>query len=235
MLIMNLREKMEKEADKNQAALLQKFFKTGRGEYGEGDIFLGISVPRIRKVAKEFRNIGLEEVQEHLDSEIHEERLAALLILIEQLKKASEDKKKEIFDFYLRNAKNNRINNWDLVDLSCRFIVGEFLLDKERIILYKLATGNLWERRISIVSTYAFIRKGQLDDTIKISELLLDDKHDLIYKAVGWMLRETGKKDVRVLEGFLNKHYKIMPRTMLRYAIEKFPEKKRKAYLDGEV
>ena len=161
--------------------------------------------------------------------------MAALLILIEQLKKASEDKKKEIFDFYLRNAKNNRINNWDLVDLSCRFIVGEFLLDKERIILYKLATGNLWERRISIVSTYAFIRKGQLDDTIKISELLLDDKHDLIYKAVGWMLRETGKKDVRVLEGFLNKHYKIMPRTMLRYAIEKFPEKKRKAYLDGEV
>jgi 3-methyladenine DNA glycosylase AlkD len=235
MLIMNLQSRLKQEADKNQAVILQKFFKTGRGEYGEGDIFLGISVPRIRKVAKEFRNIGLEEVQEHLDSEIHEERLAALLILIEQLKKASEDKKKEIFDFYLRNAKNNRINNWDLVDLSCRFIVGEFLLDKERIILYKLATGNLWERRISIVSTYAFIRKGQLDDTIKISELLLDDKHDLIYKAVGWMLRETGKKDVRVLEGFLNKHYKIMPRTMLRYAIEKFPEKKRKAYLDGEV
>jgi 3-methyladenine DNA glycosylase AlkD len=228
---MNLKSELEKEADKNQAALLQKFFKTGKGEYGEGDVFLGIKVPVVRKIAQEFKNIKLEEVQEHLNSEIHEERLAALLILIEQLKKADENEKEKIFDFYLRNAARNKINNWDLVDLSCRFIVGEFLLDKKRDRLYKLATGNLWEKRIAIVSTYAFIIKNDFSDTLKISEMLLEDKHDLIHKAVGWMLREVGKRDVRVLKGFLDKHYKNMPRVMLRYSIERLDEKERKAYL----
>lgn len=232
---MNLKERLEQEADKEKVEILQKFFKTGRGEYGEGDVFLGIPVPRIRKIAKEFKDIKLEEVQEYLNSEIHEERLVALLILVDKLKKADESEKEKTFNFYLRNAARNRINNWDLVDLSCRFIVGEFLLDKERSILYRLASGNLWERRIAIISTYAFIRKNQFQDTIKISELLLEDKHDLIHKSVGWMLREVGKKDVRVLEVFLNKNYKKMPRTMLRYAIEKFSESKRKAYLEGKI
>jgi len=232
---MNLKNVLKEKANPEKVEVLQKFFKTSKGEYGEGDVFLGIPVPRIRKVAREFKNISLGEVQEYLNSEIHEERLASLLILVDKLKKADESEKEKIFNFYLKNAARNRINNWDLVDLSCRFIVGDFLLDKERRILYHLASGNLWERRISIVSTYAFIKKGQLDDTLKISEILLEDKHDLIHKAVGWMLREIGKRDVRVLEGFLNKNYKKMPRTMLRYAIEKFPEKKRKSYLDRGV
>lgn len=222
--------RLNKEANPEKAKILQKFFKTGKGEYGEGDIFLGISVPEIRKIAREFKDIKLEEVQEHLDSEIHEERLTALLILLEKNRKANESEKEKIFNFYLKNASRNRINNWDLVDLSCG-IIGEFLLDKEKKALYKLVNGNLWEKRIAIVSTYVFIRKNDFSDTLKISEMLISDKHDLIHKAVGWMLREVGKRDVRILEGFLNKHRKRMPRTMLRYAIEKFPEDKRKAYL----
>lgn len=222
---------LQKYSSPQKAKILSRFFKTGKGEYGEGDIFLGVIVPQQRLVAKKYKHADLKTVKKLLYSKIHEHRLTALLILIYQLKKADETKKKEFFDFYLKNTRD--INNWDLVDLSCRDIIGEYLLDKDRKILYQLAKSkNLWERRIAIISTSAFIRKGELQDTLRVSKILLKDKHDLIHKAVGWMLREAGKKDEKALENFLNKYYKKMPRTMLRYSIEKFSEDKRKKYLE---
>lgn len=211
--------------------ILSSFFKTGKGQYGEGDIFLGIPVPQQRKVTKKFFNISLNDLQELLNSRIHEYRLTALLILVEKYKKANNETKSSIFNFYLKNTKN--IDNWDLVDLSAPKIVGEFLSDKDKSILYKLAGSiNLWERRISILSTFTFIRNNSFDDALKISQLLLKDNHDLIHKAVGWMLREIGKRDQNIEEKFLKKYCSKMPRTMLRYAIEKFDEKKRKYYLN---
>jgi len=213
-----------------KSKLLQRFFKTGKGQYGEGDIFLGVMVPQQREVAKKYKDLGLDKVQTLLDSKIHEYRLVALLILMTKYKRVDEKKKKQIVDFYLKNTKN--INNWDLVDLSCRYILGAYFFDKDRKIFYKLARSKkLWERRIAIISTAWFIGKSRFGDTIKISEILLRDKHDLIHKAVGWMLREVGKRDRKVLENFLDKYSKIMPRTCLRYAIEKLDEKKRKHYL----
>ncbi len=232
----SLRNELKKLANPKQAVLLQGFFKTGKGEYGEGDIFLGIKVPETRKVAKKFNDISFKEIENSLKSKIHEERLAALLILVDRYAKADEKEKKEIFEFYLAHAR--RVNNWDLVDLSAPKIVGEYLLDKskDRKVLYLLAESeNLWEKRISIISTFTFIRNNDFEDTLKISEVLLKDEHDLIHKAVGWMLREVGKKDIKEEEKFLKKHYRDMPRTMLRYAIEKFPENKRKAYLKGKA
>ena len=222
---------MKKLANPKQAKLLQRFFKTGKGEYGEGDIFLGIKVPEQRKIAKKYPDLSLKEIQELLLSKIHENRLTSLFVLIEQYKKSDEKGKKEIFGFYLKNTKN--INNWDLVDLSAPKIVGDYLLDKNRSILYKLAKSkSLWERRISILSTAAFIWNNEYKDTLKISGILLNDKHDLIHKGVGWMLREVGKRvSQEKEEEFLRKHYKKMPRTMLRYAIERFSEKKRKFYM----
>lgn len=220
-------------ANPEKAKILQGFFKTGKGEYGEGDVFLGIVVPIQRKIAKKY-NLNLQEIQSLLNSKIHEQRLIALLILDTKFKKADEEEKEKIFNFYLQNTKN--INNWDLVDLSAPNIVGSYLIERKnkRGILYKLANSeHIWEKRISIISTFAFIRKNEFDDSLKISEILLKDKHDLIHKAVGWMLREIGKRNVSVLENFLKKHYKTMPRTMLRYAIEKLPEKTRKSYLNG--
>lgn len=217
-----------------KAKILQRFFKTGKGEYGEGDTFLGASVGDQRKVAKKFKTTALEKLKPLLESKIHEERLVALLILVEKFQKMDEKEKKHVFDFYFENVQG--VNNWDLVDLTAPKIVGEFLLDKNKCILYELAGSNsLWEKRIAIIATYAFIRKGQFNDTLAIAEKLLEDKHDLIHKAVGWMLREVGKKDLVVEEQFLKKHYKQMPRTMLRYAIEKFEEKKRLAYLKGTI
>jgi 3-methyladenine DNA glycosylase AlkD len=214
-----------------KSKVLQGFFKTGPGQYGEGDIFLGIVVPEQRKVAKKYRDLSLPEIQKLLSSKIHEYRLTGLFILVDKYKRADLSEKEKIFDFYLQNTKN--INNWDLVDLSAPNIVGDFLLDKDRKILYTLANSKmLWERRIAILSTFAFIRKGEFDDTLNISEILLKDEHDLIHKAVGWMLREVGKRDQMVLEEFLEKHCKNMPRTMLRYAIEKFDGSKRTAYLN---
>ena len=251
-------EKIEKDLLKlknpKKAEILQRFFKTGKGEYGEGDIFLGITVPKQRLVAGKFKEASLNDLQKLLSSKIHEYRLTTLIILTLKYKKAEENEKKKIFDFYLKNTKN--INNWDLVDLSAPNIVGEYLLNKKchpefnsgsyeipkqvrnnkkyaNHILYKLANSkNLWEKRIAIISTYAFIRKDMYEDALKISEMLLSDKHDLIHKAVGWMLREVGKRDLKTEEDFLKKYYKKMPRTMLRYAIEKFDENKRKFYLD---
>lgn len=207
------------------------FFKTGPGQYGQGDIFLGIKVPVQRAVARRYENLSLADAQELLNNKIHEYRLIALMILLFQYKKADSAGKKKIVRFYLRNTKN--INNWDLVDLSCHYILGDYLSDKPRGILYKLADSkNLWEKRISIISTFAFIKNKEFGDTLKICEILLNDQHDLIHKATGWMLREAGKREEAVLTRFLDKHYKTMPRTMLRYAIEKLNNKKRKFYLN---
>ena len=216
--------------DPERAKNSRWFFKTGKGQYGEGEIFIGIPVPEQRKVAKKYADLLLADLQELLRSKIHEHRFTALLILISKYRKAEELGKKEIFDFYLRNTEN--VSNWDLVDLSAPKIVGDYLLNRERSLLYKLAkSDSLWERRISILSTFTFIDNNDLEDALNISELLLHDEHDLIHKAVGWALREIGKKDQNVEEQFLAKHYFHMPRIMLRYAIEKFDEKRRKKYL----
>ena len=215
-----------------KAKVLQRFFKTGPGEYGEGDIFIGVKVPDLRKTAKKYQKITLNETKELLNSKIHEERLVSTLILIQKFNNASLKEKGELVKYYLDNTQ--KINNWDLVDLSAPQIIGEYLKDKQdRTILYKLAeSNNLWDRRISIITTLTFIRNNQFSDTIKISQTLLNDKHDLIQKAVGWMLREVGKRDIATEERFLRKHSQKMPRTMLRYAIENFSSDKRLTYLN---
>jgi len=233
-MLNNLKKEIEKAGSPGQAEILQRFFKTGKGEYGEGDVFLGIKVPVQRSIAKKYYGLSLLKIKELLKSKIHEHRLVGLLILDGKYKKAGAEEKENIFNFYLQNLKN--VNNWDLVDLSAPNIVGNFLFKRDKKILYKLARSeNLWERRIAIISTFTFIREEEFGDALAISELLLNDKHDLIHKAVGWMLREVGKKDLEILESFLKQHYKKMPRTMLRYAIEKFEEGKRKSYLRGEI
>ena len=234
MGLAELRKELKQEANNEQAIILQRFFKTGKGEYGEGDKFYGIKVPVQRKIAKKHRDISLKEIQGLLNSPVHEERLVSLFILVDQYTKGDDKTKEKLFRFYLKNTK--KINNWDLVDLSAPKIVGAHLLNRDKGILFKLAvSSNLWEKRISILSTYTFIRNQNFDTTFRIAEILLNDDHDLIHKGVGWMLRETGNENLKEEEIFLKKHYKQMPRTMLRYAIEKFPEKRRKAYLQGTV
>lgn len=227
----NLKKELELLKNPKQAEALQRFFKTNKGEYGEGDIFLGIKVPKQREIAKRYKHLSLEYLQKLIDSDIHEYRLTSLFILIHKYNQAREKEIKKIIDFYLKNLK--KINNWDLVDLSAPKILGHYLKNRSREILYKLANSkNLWEKRIAILSAYTFIRENDFKDALKISEILLKDKHDLIHKAVGWMLREIGKRDLTTLETFLKKHCKTMPRTCLRYAIEKFSESKRKVYTD---
>ncbi len=233
-MIEDLIRDLQKEKNLKQAKLLQGFFKTGKGEYGEEDVFLGIKVPVTRSIAKKYIGLNIKGIEMLLKSKVHEYRLAGLLILVEKFKVADEKTKGNIFNFYLKNSKS--VNNWDLVDLTSHKIVGEFLKDKNRDTLYNLAESkNLWERRISIISCFAYIKDEDFKDALRISEILLNDEHDLIHKAVGWMLREVGKRDRDELEKFLKKHYKEMPRTMLRYSIERFPEEKRKKYLKGEI
>lgn len=220
--------------DKERARTLQRFFKTGPGEYGEGDLFFGIPMPPLRKLVKTYRNISLEDVGKLIASPVHEARLLAVLFLVDRYRQGGDGLKKEIYFLYLNNS--HFINNWDIVDLSAHHIVGNYLFDKNRRTLYLLAgSKSLWERRMAIVATYAFIRQNQFDDTLKISDMLISDPEDLIHKAVGWMLREVGKRDALVAEKFLKGRYRAMPRTMLRYAIEKFPEAQRKRYLDGKI
>ena len=228
-----LRSDLRNLANPAKAKILQGFFKTDKGEYGEGDIFLGVIVPESRKIAIKYHSLSLKETELLLKSKIHEERLIALLILVHNYEKYFE-KRKEIFDFYIKNTRY--INNWDLVDLSSHHIVGEYLAHRDKSILYRLARSKLlWDRRISIISTLCFIKNKDFLESLKLAEILLQDKHDLIQKATGWMLREIGKKDVLVLERFLKKYYKIMPRTTLRYAIEHFAGKKRKMYLEDKI
>ncbi len=234
MSIKKVRQEIRNHSNKELAAFLQRFFKTGPGEYGEGDKFAGIKVPVSRKIAINNSNLTLEEVKQLLLSKLHEERLIALLILVHQYKKSDEAQREKIFKFYIRNAKY--INNWDLVDLSAPQIVGAFIVDKEKDILFKFAnSNNLWQKRIAVLSTFSFIKINRFDVALQISEILLNDEHDLIHKAVGWMLREIGKRNLTVEENFLKKYYKKMPRTMLRYAIEKFPETKRQKYLKSKI
>ena len=218
-------------ADASQVEGLSRFFKTGPGQYGEGDKFLGIKVPVTREVVKAcWRETSLQDLEECIASEYHEVRLAALLALVE-IFKHNKAKQSDCIDFYL--AHTDRINNWDLVDLSCYPLLGVWLLDKDRQLLYDLARNGktIWEQRIGIVSTMTFIRHGQLQDTFDIADILLHHPHDLIHKAVGWLLREAGKRDKEALVEYLEPRYKTMPRTMLRYAIEKFPEAERQQYL----
>mgnify|MGYP001567435667 CR=1 FL=1 len=231
-MLNELKTELQKFANPSQAKILQKFFKTGKGQYGEGDVFLGLKSQQIQEVAGRFHNLNFKDIQELLDSKIHEERMCALRILMIQYKKAKKDllKRREIFEFYLRNTK--KINNWDLVDVSAPHIVGDFLQREGAQILKQLAMSeNVWEKRIAIVSTYAFVRKRIFGETLAIADMLLNDKHDLIQKAVGWMLREVGKRNKNVLEIFLSTRHKEMPRTMLRYAIEKFPDEERKKWM----
>ena len=237
MPLKNLKKELKEKSNEEKANVYQRFFKTGKGEYGEGDIFLGLTVPEQRKIAGKYSYLKLDDLKDLLKSKIHEERLIALLILVDKYKK--EKNGKEFFDFYIENLQF--VNNWDLVDLSADKIIGNFLRtfrygSNYLPLLTNMAKSeNLWARRISIISTFDFIKNNEFNPTIKISEILLNDSHDLIHKAVGWMLREIGKRDLDVLEDFLKKHHKEMPRTMLRYAIEKFPEEKRKKYLDGKI
>jgi 3-methyladenine DNA glycosylase AlkD len=234
-MIENLKNEISMLANPKKAEILKRFFKTGKGQYGEGDIFLGIQVPDSRKIAKKYSVISVDEIIKLLKSSIHEERLIALYILVGQFEKGNESIKDSIFKIYLENTRF--INNWDLVDISADKIVGSYLSYKPKDILYSLAiSDNLWERRIAIIATFNFIKKGMCEDTLKISKILLNDKHDLIHKAVGWMLREVGKRCTqKKLEDFLKANCKKMPRTMLRYAIEKFPEDLRQKYLKVSI
>lgn len=232
-MLIQLKADMETLADPEKAAILSRFFKTGKGQYGEGDIFLGVMVPGQRRIAKKYETLSLKDIRKLLSSKIHEHRLVALIILVNQYKKGDEDDRDKIVDFYLRYSKY--INNWDLVDLSAPNIPGEYLLNKDRAVLYRLARSkNLWERRIAIMSTFAFIRKNDFEDALRISVLLLHDDHDLIHKAVGWMLREVGKRDFKAEEDFLKEHYRVMPRTMLRYAVERFDQTKKRLFMNGQ-
>lgn len=236
-IVADVQDALKKVSNKKKAESNAWFFKTGKGEYGEGDTFIGVTVPEQRKIAKHFfESVSLSELSKLLKSKVHEHRFTALEILVFKYNQA-EDKKeqKQYVDFYLKHLK--WVNNWDLVDTSAYLILGEWLSSrKDRKILYRLArSNNLWENRVAIIATYAFIQKDDFDDTLNISALLLGHEHDLIHRAVGWMIREVGNRDIKTEEQFLKKCYKNMPRTMLRYAIEKFPETKRQRYLKGKV
>lgn len=226
---------LRKKANKNKALILSRFFKTGFGHYGQGDKFLGVTVPGIRQTIKNFTDLSLSDLQELLNSPYHEERLSALLLLVLKYQKANKKEQKNIYNFYLKNTK--RINSWDLVDLTAEKIIGPYLENKDKKVLFKLARSkNLWERRIAILSTFHYIKKGKSELTFKIAERLIFDKHDLIHKAVGWMLREIGKRCGEAEEEkFLKRYYKEMPRTMLRYAVERFAEDKRLKYLKSKI
>ena len=235
MLKEQIQTELKSISKKEKAEISKRFFKAGKGEYGEGDIFVGITVPEIRDICKKyFKEMTLEDVEYFIQHKIHEYRLFGLITLTYMWKMADEIERKDIFNLYVKNLKY--VNNWDLVDLSAPNIVGEYLKEKDRTILYDFAkSNNLWKQRVAIISTFSFIRDKDFVDTLKISKMLLHHKNDLIHKAVGWMLREVGKRDQIVEEEFLRKYYKEMPRTMLRYSIEKFDEDKRQKYLKGLV
>lgn len=230
LTLIQIRKKIRALASPAKQKVLTSFFKCGVGQYGEGDQFIGVTVPQVRSLLPQTTCLSFSDIALLIRSPIHEERLLALLILVRRFAKASEDEKKKIFDFYFRFKKF--VNNWDLVDQSAAPIVGAYLNNKPRRLLFKLAdSSSLWDRRIAVVATWHFIRKYDLKTTFELCEKLLGDEEDLMHKACGWMLREAGKKDVKALERFLSKNARHMPRTMLRYAIEKFPEKKRLSYL----
>ncbi len=229
-MLSQIKKELHKSSDPVRAKHSQRFFKTGPGQYGEGDVFLGLTMPQVRVIAKKyFKEVTLSEVQELVKSKYHEFRMCALVMLVYKYDKFPAERK-EIYDFFLKNTKY--VNNWDLVDVTIPRTVGAYLVDNDRKILYRLVkSSDLWERRIAVLATFAFLSKGDFKDSLKIAEILLNDEHDLIHKAVGWMLREIGKRDETILTKFLNKHVTKMPRTMLRYSIERLEEKKRVGYL----
>ena len=232
---MKAREEIRALANKEIAQHSLRFFKTDKGEYGHGDLFLGVRAPKIRLIAKKHIDISITDMKTLICSKYHEERFLGLIILVNKYAKTKDKKNRnQLYKIYVSSFKY--INNWNLVDVTCPHVTGKHLIDKDRTILYKWAKSeDLWTKRIAMVSTFSFIRKNDLEDTFKIAEILLHDEHDLIHKAVGWMLREAGKRDLKREETFLKKYYKTMPRTMLRYAIEKFPETKRQKYLKGTI
>jgi 3-methyladenine DNA glycosylase AlkD len=231
MSLLEIQRLMQIQASPEQAAILRRFFKTGPGEYGEGDVFLGLKVPQIRQLVKQSDALSIAEIKILLHSKFHEERLLALLIIVRRFERGPTTARQELFNFYLRSTPY--INNWDLVDTTAPQVIGGWLLENPRDVLDGLIdSGNLWERRIAVLATLTFIRHGQFDDTLRLCRRRLDDPHDLMHKACGWMLREVGKRDQPVLEKFLDTHAVTMPRTMLRYAIERLPEPRRKAYLE---
>lgn len=227
-------KKLQAVADPERAPETARFFKTAKGEYGYGDVFLGIRVPIQRQIARQFKDTPLVEVEKLLQSKYHEARLTALFILVLQYKRKKADLQDDIIDLFLRNTA--MINNWDLVDSSAPYLLGEWVRNKDRKILYQLATSeNLWEKRISMIACYALIKNGDFTDALTLAKQFLQEEHDLMHKATGWMLREVGNRDRSIEEAFLNKYYAKMPRTMLRYAIEKFPESLRQDYLKGRI
>lgn len=229
----NVKKALQEHANAERALLMQGYFKTGKGQYGEGDIFIGISMPEARKIAKHFIKLAYSEVQKLLDSKIHEERMVGLLILTYQFEKADEKQKQKIYELYLKNVYRGRVNNWDLVDVTYRGVVGAYLYNKPRDVLFELATSDdIWQKRVAIISTFYFLAKGDPSTTLEISEILVRDKHDLIQKAVGWALREMGKVvDEKLLTDFLEKHSQQMPRTMLRYSIERLTPAQKLYYM----
>ena len=234
MTASNVKKALAELADPEKAAFYPRFFRAGKGEYGEGDQFIGVVVPNQRKVARKHRTLPLGEVDLLLRSPIHEHRLTALLILVEQFQRGDAAKRSEVANFYL--ARLDRVNNWDLVDLSAPKILGPYLQNRSRELLYELAaSGQLWRQRIAVLANYPYIKRGDFDDILRLADQLLEHRHDLIHKAVGWMLREVGKQDMPVLEAFLHSRYTRMPRTTLRYAIERMEPARRKAYLKGTV
>ena len=232
---MKAREEIRALANKEIAQHSLRFFKTDKGEYGHGGLFLGVRAPKIRLIAKKHIDISITDMKTLIQSKYHEERFLGLIILVNKYAKTKDKKNRnQLYKIYVSSFKY--INNWNLVDVTCPHVTGKHLIDKDRTILYKWAKSeDLWTKRIAMISTFYFIRKNDLDDTFKIADMLLQDEHDLIHKAVGWMLREAGKRDIKKEETFLKKHYKTMPRTMLRYSIEKFPETKRQKYLKGTI
>ncbi len=231
--VQNLLDEIEKISDPLRASHAQRFFKTGPGQYGEGDVFVGITMPQLRRICRQYKGLNLNEIQKLLDSPIHEHRMAALVIMSDVAPKRSLKQRKELFALYLKNLDFERINNWDLVDVSAKSIVGDYCADTTFEPLLELAhTPDLWKKRVAIVATFAFLARNDASPTIKIAEVLLDDKHDLLQKAVGWLLREMGKRvSEQDLILFLDKHASSMPRTTLRYAIERFPQEVRQHYM----
>lgn len=225
---------LESFKDPRRALLLARYFKTGKGEYAEGDIFWGLTLPEIRSLIRKYRDLPLAEIRKLLKSPVHEVRLTGFLIMVARFRKGDAAQKKRIHNLYLSNTKY--VNNWDLVDLTAPTIMGSYLQDKPRDILFKMArSGHLWDRRISLLSCFWFIKNDEFTDALRIAEMLLSDTQDLVHKALGWLLREIGKRDISVEEAFLRKYYRRIPRTALRYAIEKFPEEKRQRYLKGTI
>ena len=234
MFVAELQKRLAALGDARVAATSRRFFKTGPGEYGEGDLFRGIRVPVLRSLSREYQSSSLPEVEQLLGSPFHEDRLLALLLLVRLYSRGDGAAQEKIYRLYLKSTRF--INNWDLVDSSAEHVVGAFLWDKARAPLRRLAkSADLWERRIAVIATFHFIKRGETAETLAVARTLLSDREDLIQKAVGWMLREVGKRDPEALEEFLKEYYKRMPRVMLRYAIERFPEEKRRRYLQGEV